>query len=122
MVRVRVTSHAPSFLHGDESHATGETFDAAESVVADFPRSLERAADAADGTDPDETDGDSEPETGGSGGEDGAAPPFSPGEFTVAELDARIADSDHTEDEREALADAERAGKNRSGAIDVLKP
>lgn len=71
---------------------------------------------------PDENDADSTAETGGSDASDGVAPPFPPGEFTVAELDARMADSDHTDAEREALIEAERDGENRSGAIEVLEP
>lgn len=70
----------------------------------------------------------SEGETGGSDAEDGGAEdstdaeaPFDPSEFTVAELRDQLT-GDESDAEREALADAERDGKNRSSAIDILEP
>lgn len=47
--------------------------------------------------------------------------PFDPGEFTVSELE-EVMPGDYSDGEREALADVERNGKDRSSAIDALNP
>lgn len=47
-------------------------------------------------------------------------PPFDPTEYTVDELDSRLADNDYTDDELAALRDAEESGEGRTSALDVI--
>lgn len=65
-------------------------------------------ADTDDGDDGDGEDGDVEP-------------PFTPGEKTIDELEDELANTDYDDAELEALADAERDGENRDGALDVIE-
>ena len=69
-------------------------------------------------SEPPESDADTDESTE----ESEAEAPFDPGEFTVDELEARMGDNDYSDEEREALAAAERDGENRTGAIEALEP
>lgn len=117
MVEVRVTEGTPMFIHGEDRYDAGDTFDADESVLEAHPNSLEEV-DGED--DPTANDTESTDETGGSDGEEGAAP-FDPGEFTVDQLESRMADNDYSDAGREALVEAERNGEDRDSAVDVLE-
>lgn len=49
-----------------------------------------------------------------------AEPPIDPGEYTIQDLDDEIAESDYSDAELRAIADAEIAGEDRSGAKTVI--
>lgn len=56
-------------------------------------------------------------EAGRDNTEDLVDPPFNPSELTVADVNDLLADPDLTDDQREAVLAAERAGKNRTGIL-----
>ncbi|WP_435075289.1 hypothetical protein [Halorubrum sp. HHNYT27] len=47
-------------------------------------------------------------------------PPFDPGEYTIDELTAALADAEYDAAALDALYDAEADGKDRTGALDVI--
>jgi len=47
--------------------------------------------------------------------------PFDPSDHTVAELSDELADADLSDAELAAIADAERAGDDRTGALDAIE-
>ena len=56
------------------------------------------------------------------GNEDETSPPFDPADYTVEELEDEMGGGEFSDAEREALADAERDGEDRSSAIETLEP
>lgn len=57
---------------------------------------------------------------GDGSGEDATESPFDPAEHTIDELEDQLADGDYTTAEVDALAAAERDGKDREGALDAI--
>lgn len=53
---------------------------------------------------------------------EGLDAPVDPGEFSVRELREHIRESSYSAEQRAALARAERTGKGRSSAVDILEP
>lgn len=56
-------------------------------------------------------------EAGRDNTEDVVDPPFNPSELTVADVNDLLADPDLTDDQREAVLQAERNDKNRAGIV-----
>lgn len=107
MADVTVEVQEGTFDKAGEVYEEGEQFELDEELAADFPRTLQVVDDAAT----DAEDGD----------EDGVDAPFDPAEFTIEELEEKVAETDLSDEEREALIEAEEAGENRDGALDVLQ-
>jgi hypothetical protein len=49
-----------------------------------------------------------------------AEPPVNPAEHTIDDLEAALAEGDYSDAELDAIADAEAAGEDRTGAHDVI--
>lgn len=63
------------------------------------------------------------PVDAGDGGDTEAEPaatPFDPGGYTIDDLESELSDGDYSDDELDALADAERNGQDREGALDTI--
>ncbi|SFR42142.1 hypothetical protein SAMN04487947_1229 [Halogeometricum rufum] len=96
----------------DEIIERGEEFEPTEQEWAAFGDSLDPVAvDDADGEDGEEEDGNEDVEL---------EAPFDPSEKTIDELEAALADGELSEAELKALLEAEKSGKHRNGATDVL--
>lgn len=103
----------------------GDSVEASEAFAASFPQFFEEA-DVDDEASPEavevvETDVDDDEETDAdvATAEDTDAP-FDPSDATVTELEDRLDDESFSEDELDALATAEREGKDRETALDAI--
>lgn len=78
--------------------------------AAEETGNTETAAEDSETQDESAEDTDTEP----------ADAPFDPGEYTIAELDGELDDRDLSDEELDALAEAERNGDDREGALDTI--
>jgi len=105
VVHVRVVG--VSFSGTDGVYEHGETLTVAEHTLAAHPNTLARAADDDDG----DTEATDEPI---------AEPPTDPAVYSIDELEQHLAAHTYDAAELNALADAEQAGKNRTGAAEAI--
>jgi hypothetical protein len=98
----------------------GETFDASDAVRRAFPDKL-AAVDTDDGADSEDTDADSD--AADSDSEDAAddvSAPVDPADYSVRDLRDELAAGAYGPAELDALAAAERAGDDRTTALDAI--
>lgn len=105
----------------------GDSVEASEAFAASFPQFFEEAdADAEASPGPAEVvetdvDADTNDDSGADADEETETEsPFDPSDATVTELEDRLDDESFSDDELDALADAEREGKDRETALDAI--
>jgi len=107
-IRVRVSG--PQFRHDYKWYERGEELEVSEEILGQYPRRLERVEEG----DIDDSDSDVEEEP------DVVDPPIDPGDYTIDELQDKLADSDYSDAELAALYSAEVEGRDRTGAKDAI--
>lgn len=132
MPRVRYTDDGGRYRVAGETFEPGDDAEVSEGLashlvddVGRFERIASDDGGDSDGDDPDAaSDGDSASDAGSDDGEasdDEGGAPFHPGEYTVGELEERVASGDYSDAELEALAEAERANDDRTTAIEAIE-
>lgn len=110
-------------VHAYNDHANGRVIEPGEELPDDI---AERVAEShpydVEAIDEDETDAeaDTADESEGSVSWDESDAPFDPGEYSVADLEDRLAEENFSTAELSALAGVEQAGGKRKTALEAI--